>query len=97
MPSKIEILRARARSFKSTLQNASVKEKEGLAGTALAENFNKIVEETAQTYPDLKESLPARITSRSPFARMGKSDVSYLDLEVLADQLLAMLDLADDE
>ena len=97
MPSKTDILRARARSFKSTLHNATAKEKEGPAGTALAENFNKIVEETVQTFPDLKESLPARITSRGPFARMGKSDVSYLDLEVMADQLLAMLDLVDDQ
>ena len=97
MPSKVELLRARARSFKSTLQNASPKEKEGPAGTALAKNFNKIIEETGETYPDLKDSLPGKITWLGPFARMGKCDVSYLDLEVLADQLLAMLDLVDDQ
>lgn len=97
MPSRIDLLRARARSFKSTLQKATAKEKEGPAGTALAENFNKIVQEAGNAFPDLKDSLPAPITSRGPFARMGKSDVSYLDLEVMADQLLAMLDLVDDQ
>lgn len=97
MPTRVEILRARARSFKSTLQNASSKEKEGHAGTALVQNFNKIIDETGLTYPDLKESLPEYITIDGIFAHMGKSDVTYLDLEVLADQLLAMLDLVDDQ
>lgn len=97
MPSKTDLLRARARSFKSTLQNASAKEKEGPTGTALAENFNKILQEAGNTFPDLKDSLPASITSRGPFARMGKSDASYLDLEIMADQLLSLLDLVDDD
>lgn len=97
MPSKLVLLKARVRSLKSTLQNASSKEKSNSAGTALAMNFNKIVEDTAKVYPDLKDSLPASITSDGPFSHMGVSDVTYLDLEVFADQLIAMLDVMDVE
>ncbi|MDA0813825.1 MAG: hypothetical protein O3C21_15720 [Verrucomicrobia bacterium] len=95
MPTNIEILRAKARSFKSTLRSATPEEKKGHAGIGLAENFNRILADVGEAHPDLKDSLPAPLTLKGAFSEVGKSDTSYLDLEILADQLLALLDLVE--
>jgi hypothetical protein len=87
----IDLLKARLNSIKATLERASEKQKGGPAGTALAENFNRILEEVGTAFPELKSALPARITSLGPLARVGSSDVSYLDLEVFAEQVLSLL------
>ena len=87
----VDLMRARLNSLKTTLERASEKQKNGPAGKALAENFNAILQEIETAFPDLKSSLPARITARGPFAHMGAADVSYLDLEVFAEQALSLL------
>ena len=89
----VDLLRARLTSLKTTLERASEKQKNGPAGKALAENFNTILQEIETTFPDLKSSLPARVTSHGPFADKGAADVSYLDLEVFAEQTLSLLQL----
>jgi hypothetical protein len=95
--SKKQLLRTRLKAIRSTLHGASAKEKEGLAGISLTENFNTILTEIAEEYPELKDSLPTHISSRGPFQRIGKSSVSYLDLEALADQAIALLDLVEEQ
>jgi hypothetical protein len=94
---KIRLLKARALAFKNTLAQASAKERDGHAGKGLAENFNAIVKAIGEEYPDLEDSLPKPITSSGPFARHGLSDASYLDIQVLADQVLALLDIMEEE
>ena len=96
MPTKSELLKARTRSIKSTLRDATQEQKKGHAGISLAENFNKILRDIAEMHPDLASSLPSEITWKGPFAQMRMSDVSYLDLEVMVDQVLALLDLMED-
>lgn len=93
---KVRLLKARARAFKTTLAQASSKEKQAKAGVGLAENFNAIVKDIGEEYPDLKDSLPSRITSLSALRSLGQSDASYLDVEVLADQVLALLDIMEE-
>lgn len=95
--SKRQLLRTRLKAIRSTLHGASAKEKEGLAGISLTENFNAILTEVAEEYPELKDSLPKHISGHGPFKRVGKSSVSYLDLEALADQAIALLDLIQEQ
>jgi hypothetical protein len=94
--SQLELLKTRVKSIKVTLERASTKEKGELAGKALAENFNSLIQEIETAYPELRSALPARITAHGPFAHMGASDVSYLDLEVFVDQVLNLLELVHD-
>ena len=95
MPTKNEILRAKVRSLKTTLKSATPDQKKGFIGIEMAKNFNKILEEVSIEHPSLGDALPAQLTWKGPFAQMGQSDTSYLDLEIYADQLLALLDLAE--
>jgi len=91
---KIEIIEAQLRSFKSTLEKATDKQKEGLVTIALAENFNRMVEQTIQLFPELKDHLPQKIESATSMKRRaGVSDVNYLDLEILTDQVFSLIQL----
>ncbi len=92
---KIDIFKTKARSIKATLENASEKARQGRAGIGLAENFNQLLKEVSEEFPDLKDSLPKPISSKGPFARAGVSDSSYLDLEIFSEQVLSLLDLVD--
>ena len=90
-----QLLKARVASFKSTLENASDRLKEGRVSTPLALEFNKIRNEVAQAFPDVEAALPAAISSSPPHRRLGQSDVNYLDLEIYAEQLLSIIALLD--
>ena len=96
MPTKKEILKAKIRAFKTTLQNATPKQKEGRLSIQLAKNFNGLIVEVGENFSDIKEDMPEEITWTGHFARLDSSDVTYLDVEILADQILALLDLLDD-
>jgi hypothetical protein len=91
--SKLELLKTRVKSIKATLERASEKQKSGPAGMAIADNFNTLLDEIEAACPDLKGSLPSRITPSRHFAHLGVSNISYLDLEVFADQALSLLEL----
>lgn len=90
---QLDMLKVRVSSLKTILERASEKQKGGPAGRPLAENFNKILQEVEIAFPDLKPALPAPITSRGPFADMGASDATYLEVEIFAEQVLSLLAL----
>ena len=93
MPEKVDVLRAKLRAIRSTLERTPSQEKQNQAGIDLANNFNEMLTQVGSLLPELKEELPKPI-SAGIFAHMGKANVTYLDLEVLAEQVLALLDLA---
>jgi hypothetical protein len=92
---KHALLQARLQGIRTTLDRAPANEKSHQASTALASGFNEIVDAIKKTYPELGESLPGPIQSTEPFRRIGKSNVTYLDLEVMCEQVLNLLRLVE--
>lgn len=96
MPSQRDLLQARLQGLKTTLERAPAGEKSHQASTALAKEFNAITAAIKEAFPDLEESLPEDIRSTGPFKRVGKSDVTYLDLEAHCEQVLNLLRLVEE-
>ena len=94
---ELRLLKARAGAFKTTLGQATSDEKQGNAGVGLAENFNKILGDIRKAFPELESSLPQPIKSTTSLRKIAQSNASYLDVQVLADQILALLEIADEE
>ena len=92
---KMKLLKAKVRSLKSTLDGGWSDKKADHVTTAQAEEFNKMLKEVASSYPEAAGSLPAEIKSTTPFARMGISNASLVDLKIYADQLLSILDVLE--
>lgn len=97
MPTKLQIFRTHARSLKGTLQSADTKAKEGLVGISLAKDFNQLLASIGEAYPELKEALPTAPRLAGPAARAGKAAVGYLDLELMADRVISVLDLIQED
>jgi hypothetical protein len=92
---KMKLLRAKVKSLKATLANGSRGTKTDHVTTGQAEEFNKILKELGTAYPEGASSLPAEIRSTTVFAEMGISNATLVDLEIYADQVLAMLDVLE--
>ena len=90
---EVQLLKLRARSLKSTLENASEKQKQGQVNIQLAQDFNKLIEDVTAAFPQIVSALPQPIDCAGPFMQMGVTSLTYLDLEVYADRLLAALEL----
>jgi hypothetical protein len=94
MPTPLDFLRAKVQAYKHILDGKTAKEKEKHVSTAVAEEFNGLLEEIKKAVPETAPHLPQPITSTSFFARdLRVSDVKYLDLELLLSQVLAVLDV----
>lgn len=91
MSNNLKLLRLRATSFRSAIEKETDKVKATSASVAIVENLNKLIDDIVNMLPDLKDHLPARVNPRGPFAHMGSASVTYLDLEILAEQILAVL------
>ena len=91
----IDLVRARLHSIKTILERASEKQKNGPIGAGLADNFNAILREVETLFPQLKQALPALISTRGAFSSMGLAGASYLDLEVFAEQVLSLLEVVE--
>jgi len=93
--SKKSIFFAKLQSFKNIVEKAPNKEKQDLIGTNLAEEFNKLILEIGSEYKEIKDSLPAKITSVGPFSDMQKADVNYMDFEIFTETVLSLLNLVN--
>lgn len=93
--SKKEIYLAKLKSIKSVVEKATDKQKQDHIGTILANEFNKLIVEIGGEYPDLKNSLPAKITSKGPFSAMEMADVNYTDLEIFTETVMSLLNLVE--
>lgn len=92
MPSPTQLLKIRVKAFRSTLHNASESSKKNHVTTMLAEEFNRLVTDAGATFPDIKTALPSLIQHNPQFRMMGISGATYLDLEIMAEQVLGLLD-----
>ena len=89
-------LRTAVGAFKSTLEASAIDRHDATVSTHLAEHYNTLLDKAA-AFAELKEHLPPRITSNSPFSHMGVSDATYTDLKVYLNQLADLLDLLEAE
>ena len=96
--SKLKLLKTRVKAFKSSLESSSTSERQQKASVQTTQHLNKLIDETASDFADLAPSLPAKLRSMSIAARRaGVSDHSYMDVEIMIDQILALLELIDED
>src|SRR5947209_1281254 len=61
----------------------------------LAKQFNEVVKEIGEALPDVAPHLPKPIPSSTKFTMMGLSDVGYVDLMIMAEQVLRVLSVVE--
>ena len=94
MPTPLDFLRANVVAYKNTLDSKTAKEKKDLVSRAIAAQFNAIIEEIKKEAPEVAPRLPKPITFNTLVAQdFQRSDASYLDLELMINQTLAVLDV----
>jgi hypothetical protein len=91
---KAAILKAKALSIKTTLAKASEEAKGHRVTRLMAGEFNGLLDQVKTECPEVAFALPQPITSHHmPFA--GVSDATYIDLEILTEQLISILEAVD--
>ncbi|MEM9413263.1 MAG: hypothetical protein AAGA30_19290 [Planctomycetota bacterium] len=93
----LTLLKTRVKTAKSTIESASSAERSGHAGLQTMALVNKLIDDVSKQYPELAESLPDQYRNISHGAEMlGKSDHTFIDLEIGIDQLMSILELIDE-
>jgi hypothetical protein len=94
MATTLDFVRAKIQAFKHTLESKPSAEKQKHVAIQIAEQFNSFLEEIKKESPEAAAHLPMPITWTSVFARdMRLSDIKFLELELLLNQVLAVLDV----
>lgn len=93
MFTNLGILDTKLRTLRKSLQNAGADRKTGNVSLALAKDFNVMREAVAREIPELEDALPAALPTTGFGAKMGQSQINYLDLEIMVDQLLAIMEM----
>jgi hypothetical protein len=93
MATTLDFLKAKVQAYKHTLDGKSSQEKDGRVSIQIAQQFNAIVDEIKKELPGTASHLPQSIGWTSPFARLQQADVTFLDLEMMVNQVLAVLEV----
>jgi hypothetical protein len=93
MATTLDFLKAKVQACKHTLDGKSGKENDGRVSIQIAQQFNALVDEIKKESPDAAPHLPQHIAWTGPFARIEQADVTFLDLEIMVNQVLAVLDV----
>ncbi len=94
MANTLDFIRAKVSAYKHTLEGKSSKEKERHVAIHVAEEFNSFMEEIKKEAPEAAPHLPKPLTWKGIAAQdMQIADVTFLDLEMLLNQVLAVLDV----
>ena len=93
MPTQLEFIKAKVSAYKATLTPKTHKEKEGRISIQMAQQVNAFVEEIKKEAHEAATHLPQPIGWDSPFARVAQAEVSFLELEMMLNQILAVLDV----
>ncbi len=88
---KLRIFKIQAESMRKSLSGNSEKDKSHSINQQIADRFNDILKEIREGEPEASEFLPSPITTTGDNKILGIADVSYMDLEILLDQLIATL------
>jgi len=90
---KADLVHAKVRAFIETLKEHTEPTKAVHISLSLGENFNNLLAEVANEYPEVANALPRHISSTGAFFSTGKAEATYLDLEIYARQIANMLGL----
>ena len=93
--SKKDVFYAKLYGIKSTIDKADVEQKKSNISIQIGDSFNELVTEIGEFYPDIKDALPKRISTSGVYHRVRKSDINYLDLEILVETVLQLLNLIE--
>lgn len=93
MATTLDFVKAKVQACKHTLDSKSDKEKDGRVSIQIAQQFNAIIDEIKKEASEVAPHLPQHIEWNSPFARVQQADVTFLDLEMMLNQVIAVLDV----
>lgn len=93
--SRKQVVAAKLQGVMSTLERTPPGHKKNPVSLELAQEFNKILDVIAAEYPELKDDLPAQLSTRGFGSNMGVASVSFLDLEIICEQVLNLLALVE--
>lgn len=94
--SKKRLIVASVQGVMKTLERTPASEKKNLIALQLAIDVNKTIATIAETYPEIVGALPSPLSTRGPSTTMGKAPASFLDLEILCEQLLNLIGMVDE-
>jgi hypothetical protein len=96
MPTPLDFHKATVLAFKNTLEGKSAKEKERHISIQVAKQFNAVVDKIKGEHPDAATHLPEPITWKGIAAQdMQIADISFLDFELLLNQVLGLLEVLE--
>jgi hypothetical protein len=94
MATTLDFLKAKVLAYKHSLEGRSSNEKQRHVAIHVAQEFNSCMEEIKKEAPEAAPHLPKPITWDGIAARdMQVADVTFLDMEMLINQTLAVLDV----
>lgn len=79
-----------------TLERTPATDKRHLIALQLAMDFNDILGKVRAQYPEIADTIPKPLTTRGSVTSEGKAPASFLDLEIVCEQLLNLLGLVAD-
>ena len=97
MPSTVSILKAMAMAFKTNLAKHPTG-KDQHVSLQDANSFNSLLKDIESFKPDIGQHLPKPVhCDNHLFTGVGKVDITYLDLEILVDQVIGILSVFEAE
>ena len=94
-PTTLQIIKVQLEGIKDTLIGASERQKSNQVSLTVANDFNKLLQKVVDEYPDIKEALPEPIPFHRQLQINGLAAVSFLDLEVKANQVIKVIELLE--
>src|SRR5947199_271239 len=96
MPTSLEFLKARVQAIKHTLEGKSGKEKDGRVSIQIAQQFNSVVDNIKKEFSNAAPQLPQPITTKGIGSHdMQIADITFLDFEMLLNQVLGTLEVLE--
>lgn len=92
---KLQLLKARLQGMTESLSQSSNKAKNDSVSWSLASDFNTIIKDIGEQYPDAKESLPGIIRQRQLSVATHLSEITFLDLEAKVAQAIKIIEVLE--
>jgi hypothetical protein len=91
---KLDILKMKVQAVLKGLENTTAKEREKHVSMHMAREFNDTLKDIGKEFPDLAWALPKEIPPHRMAGDMGASAINYIDLKIMAEQVMEILSLA---
>tara|TARA_E500000305_G_scaffold98439_1_gene89999 strand:- start:521 stop:817 length:297 start_codon:yes stop_codon:yes gene_type:complete len=91
MVDKIGFLKIKIESIKKSLNEYNSNDKQTHISKGMANDFNDILDILVAEKPNIQYILPKKITTSRPYDIMQKADITYMDLHILYNQIIAIV------